>query len=313
MLRYSVVVPVHNEELNINELTKRLTSVMTQLGETFEILIIDDGSEDNTWKALQEVSKANKNLKAIRLSKNFGQHHAITAGLNICKGDWVVVMDGDLQDRPEVIPQLIGESEKGFDVVFVNRVNRPERMYYRILQRIFYFVLKYLSGINFNHAQANFSIINRKVVKYFNMFPEQARFYGSTIKWLGFKQSSISADHGTRFDGRPAYTLKSRIKLASDVILTFSEKPLVMSIKVGFIMAIASLSIFAWVVTSKIIWGYKILGWASLIASVFLSSGIIIFVLGILGIYIGRIFNEVKNRPLYVVDEHLNLNEKLTE
>ena len=313
MPKYSIVVPIHNEELNVNELTNRLMAVMSKVGETFEILIIDDGSQDNTWKILLEIGEVEKRLKAIRLSRNFGQHHAITAGLNICKGDWVVVMDGDLQDRPEVIPQLIDESIKGFDVVFVNRTNRPEKMYYRILQRIFYFTLKKLSGIKFNHSQANFSIINRKVVNYFNKFPEQARFYGSTIKWLGFKQSSVSADHGTRFGGRPAYTLKSRIKLASDVILTFSEKPLVMSIKVGFIMAIASLSIFAWVVTSKIIWGYKILGWASLIASVFLSSGIIIFVLGILGIYIGRIFNEVKNRPLYVVDEHLNLNEKLTE
>ena len=309
MLRYSVVVPVHNEELNINELTNRLISVMSQIGETFEILIIDDGSEDNTWDVLLEVSKANKNVKAIKLSRNFGQHHAITAGMKICNGDWVVVMDGDLQDRPEVIPQLIEESNKGFDVVFVNRVNRPERMYYKILQRIFYFVLKHLSGINFNHAQANFSIINRKVVYYFNMFPEQARFYGSTIKWLGFKQSSVSADHGTRFDGKPAYTLKSRFKLASDIILSFSEKPLVISIKLGFLMSIASFSIFIWVVTAKLLWGYKILGWASLIASIFLSSGIIIFVLGILGIYIGRIFTEVKNRPLYVVDEYLNLND----
>jgi glycosyltransferase involved in cell wall biosynthesis len=313
MPKYSVVVPVHNEELNLYELTNRLIAVMSQVGDTFEILIIDDGSEDNTWKTLLAISNVNKKVKAIRLSRNFGQHHAITAGLNACKGDWVVVMDGDLQDRPEVIPQLINETNKGFDVVFVNRINRPEKMYYRILQRIFYFTLKYLSGIKFNHSQANFSIINRKVVNYYNKFPEQARFYGSTIKWLGFKQSSVSADHGTRFSGRPAYTFKSRFKLASDVILTFSDKPLVISIKVGFIMSIASLSIFIWVVTAKLIWGYQILGWASLIASIFLSTGIIVFVLGILGIYIGRIFNEVKDRPLYVIDECLNLNENYKE
>lgn len=309
MPRFSVVVPVHNEELNINELTNRLLDVMSKVGQTFEILIIDDGSEDNTWNTLLEICEINKKVKAIRLSRNFGQHHAITAGLHTCKGDWVVVMDGDLQDRPEVIPQLIEESNKGFDVVFVNRINRPERMYYKILQRIFYFTLKFLSGVDFNHSQANFSIISRKVVIYFNQFPEQARFYGSTIKWLGFKQSSVSADHGTRFKGRPAYTLKSRFRLASDVILSFSEKPLIISIKVGFIMSIASLATFIWIVIAKLIWGYKILGWASLIASIFLSSGIIIFVLGILGIYIGRIFKEVKNRPLYVVDESSNLNE----
>jgi len=313
MPKYSVVVPVHNEELNINELINRLMAVMSHAGETFEIVIIDDGSEDNTWNTILAISEVNNKVKAIRLSRNFGQHHAITAGLKKCTGDWVVVMDGDLQDRPEVIPQLIYESKKGYDVVFVNRINRPESIRYKVLQRLFYFILKYLSGIKFNHSQANFSIISRKVVDYFNNFPEQARFYGSTIKWLGFKQSSVSADHGTRFSGRPAYTLKSRFRLASEVILTFSEKPLVLSIKIGFFMSITSLSIFIWVVTAKLIWGYQILGWASLIASIFLSSGIIIFVLGILGIYIGRIFKEVKNRPLYVVDEYLNLNDNNKE
>jgi dolichol-phosphate mannosyltransferase len=164
-----------------------------------------------------------------------------------------------------------------------------------------------LSGIKFDSTQANFSIINRKVVEAFNNFPENARFYGTTIKWLGFKKSQIEADHGTRFSGKPSYTIKKRIKLASDIIIAFSERPLKFAVNIGIMISTISVIGAAWIIFRALNYGYSVTGWTSLIFSIFFFSGILLVVLGIIGIYIGRIFQEVKRRPLYVISEKVNL------
>ena len=306
MTHLSVVVPVLNEETLIQELIKRVTLNCELITNDYEVIIVDDGSTDNTWLKISEASKLNKKIKGLKFSRNFGHHYAITAGLHESIGEWVVVMDGDLQDRPEVIPDLYKKSQEGYDVVFVSRKNRPERIYYRALQKIFYWFLKSLSGLNFDSTQANFSIINRKVVDAFKSFPENARFYGSTIMWLGFKRSKIFADHGKRLSGKPSYTLKKRLRLASDIILSFSERPLKFAIGVGVMISIISILVAAWIIYAAITWGYTVTGWTSLIFSIFFFSGIILVFLGIIGIYLGRVFQEVKRRPLFIISERLN-------
>ena len=308
MTHLSVVVPVFNEGSIIVELVKRVKTNLKLITDDFEIILVDDGSEDETWKFIENETKQEKRVKGIKFSRNFGHHYAITAGLHNSTGEWVVVMDGDLQDRPEVIPQLYKKSQDGFDVVFVSRQNRPEKLYYRIAQKIFYWTLKSLSGIDFDSRQANFSIINKKVVKAFKDFPENARFYGSTIKWLGFKRSFILADHGTRYSGKPSYTFKKRVKLALDIILSFSERPLKFAIGLGLLMSSISIFLALWIVYGTFKWGYSVIGWSSGIVSILFSSGIILTVLGIIGIYLGRIFQEVKGRPLFVISESQNLN-----
>jgi dolichol-phosphate mannosyltransferase len=308
MTHLSVVVPVFNEGSIIVELVKRVKTNVKLITEDFEIILVDDGSEDETWKFIENETRQEKRVKGIKFSRNFGHHYAITAGLHNSTGEWVVVMDGDLQDRPEVIPQLYKKSQDGFDVVFVSRQNRPEKLYYRIAQKVFYWTLKTLSGIDFDSRQANFSIINKKVVKAFKDFPENARFYGSTIKWLGFKRSFILADHGTRYSGKPSYTFKKRVKLALDIILSFSERPLKFAIALGLIMSTISIFLALWIVYGTFKWGYSVIGWSSGIVSILFSSGIILTVLGIIGIYLGRIFQEVKGRPLFVISESQNLN-----
>jgi glycosyltransferase involved in cell wall biosynthesis len=308
MTHLSVVVPVFNEGFIIVELVKRVKTNLKLITDDFEIILVDDGSEDETWKFIENETKQEKRVKGIKFSRNFGHHYAITAGLHNSTGEWVVVMDGDLQDRPEVIPELYKKSQEGFDVVFVSRQNRPEKLYYRIAQKIFYWTLKSLSGIDFDSRQANFSIINKKVVKAFKDFPENARFYGSTIKWLGFKRSFILADHGTRYSGKPSYTFKKRVKLALDIILSFSERPLKFAIALGLIMSTISIFLALWIVYGTFKWGYSVIGWSSGIVSILFSSGIILTVLGIIGIYLGRIFQEVKGRPLFVISESQNLN-----
>jgi dolichol-phosphate mannosyltransferase len=306
MTHLSVVVPLFNESTLIKDLVNRVKKNITLLTEDYEIILVDDGSQDQTWELIEIECKQEERIKGIKFSRNFGHHYAITAGLHKSSGEWVVVMDGDLQDRPEVIPDLYKKSQAGYDVVFVSRQNRPEKIYYRIAQKIFYWSLKKLSGVDFDSRQANFSIIHKKVVDAFMKFPENARFYGSTIKWLGFKRTFILADHGTRHSGKPSYTLKKRIKLALDIILSFSERPLKFAISCGLVLSSISILMAIWIVFGNFKWGYSVTGWPSVIVSVLFSGGFILTVLGIMGIYIGRIFQEVKGRPLYIIDNKIN-------
>jgi len=306
MTHLSIVIPLYNESTLISELIRQVNLSATEVTTDFEVMLIDDGSSDQTWNQILKLTEKQTNLKGIKLSRNFGHHYAITAGLKNATGEWVVVMDGDLQDRPEVIPKLYKKAQEGSDIVFVSRINRPEKLYYKIIQKTFYWFLGIMSGIKFDSTQANFSIINRKVVDAFNDFPESARFYGTTIKWLGFKSTQIQADHGIRFSGKPSYTFKKRIKLAADIIIAFSERPLKFAVVLGLLISTSSVIAAIWIIYSATNWGYSVTGWASLMFSIFFFSGILLIVLGIVGIYIGRIFQEVKRRPLYLISEKAN-------
>jgi dolichol-phosphate mannosyltransferase len=306
MTHLSVVIPVYNESSLIEELIRRVAINVKKITEDFEIIVVDDGSKDQTWELIEKEAQKENRLKGVKFSRNFGHHYAITAGLHTSTGDWVVVMDGDLQDRPEVIPDLYTKAKSGFDVVFVSRQNRPETWAYRIAQKTFYSLLNFFSGIKFDSRQANFSIISRKVVEAFKIFPERARFYGSTIKWLGFYRSEIFADHGTRHSGKPSYTLRKRIDLALDIILSFSDRPLKITIYLGILLSSLSFLIAASLLFRTLLWGYEVSGWASLIISTIFLSGVIISILGIISIYIGRIYDEVKKRPLFVISKTTN-------
>jgi glycosyltransferase involved in cell wall biosynthesis len=306
MSHLSVVVPVYNESTLIEELVKRIKINLELITEDFEIIIVDDGSQDKTWELIEIEAMHEERIKGLKFSRNFGHHYAITAGLLNAKGEWVVVMDGDLQDRPEVIPELYKKAKEGFDVVFVSRQNRPESFFYKLLQKLFYFLLNFISGLKLNSKEANFSIINRKVVKEFNKFPDQNRFYGSTIKWLGFKRTSIKAVHGKRFSGKPSYTVRKRVNLAIDILTSFSERPLRISIYIGVIFSALSLIVF-------IISGYIFL-FTDIRLNEFIFfgnliiffSGILLTVIGISSIYIGKIFNETKKRSLFIISDKLN-------
>ena len=254
----SVVAPIFNEGPVVKEFVKQVTEVLTSQVLDYEVILVDDGSTDDSWKYIESAANENKKIVALKLSKNFGHHYAITAGLHNSAGQWVVVMDSDLQDRPEVIPDLLKKAQEGYDVVFVSRQQRPESLVYKFSQKIFYVILRSLSGIDFDSKQANFSIISRKVVEAFMIFPENARFYGSTIKWLGFSRSSIEASHGSRFSGKPSYTLKKRINLALDIILSFSDRPLKFAVGFGLAMSIISLILSIWIFARAYIWGFNI-------------------------------------------------------
>lgn len=309
MTKVSIVVPLLNEETLLSELVGRIKENVEKKYRDFELILIDDGSVDRTWELIGLESMKDSRVKGIQFSRNFGHHYAITAGLNYSRGDWVIVMDGDLQDRPEVIPELISKAQEGFEVVFVSRKNRPESRKYLFVQKLFYGLVKWSSGIKIDSTQANFSIVSRKVVNAFKTISENARFYNTNIKWLGFKSCTIFADHGKRYSGHSSYTLKRRIRLAFDIILSYSEKPLRMAIGLGILISLISTVTAFLILYRYIVWGFTVSGWASTIITILFSTGSILVVLGIMGVYLGRVFQEVKKRPLYIVSNSFNLDE----
>jgi glycosyltransferase involved in cell wall biosynthesis len=307
MTHISAVIPLLNEEKLVTEIIKRVDMNLSKISQDYQIILVDDGSSDSTWQVIKTESVKNSKISGIRFSRNFGHHYALAAGINHSNSEWVVVMDGDLQDRPEVIPDLYKKAQEGFDVVFVNRIEREDSLFYLLAQKIFYKILNLLSGLKFNSKQANFSIISKKVVESHRLFGEQARFYGSTILWMGFARASIDANHGKRFEGKPSYTFKKRFKLAYDIIISFSERPLKLIIMFGVAVSILSIFFAIWIAIKALQSDFSVLGWPSIIFSIFFTSGLNLIILGLLGIYIGRIFNQVKQRPIYIIQEEVNL------
>lgn len=306
MKHLSVVIPVLNEEKVIEVLIERVIKNAELITNDYEILIIDDGSQDKTWDKILSESLKNKNVKGFRFSRNFGHHFAISAGLHNSTGQWVIVMDGDLQDRPEVFLDLYRKAQDGFEVVFVSRQDRPENIAYLLLQKAYYHLLRLLSGIAFDSTTANFSIISKKVVESFKNFPELYRFYGSTIKWLGYPQATIKANHGNRFAGKSSYSVKKRLQLAADVIFSYSVRPLKFAIYLGLVVTLFSFIFLIWTLSRWIFSENVVDGWSSVISFVGILGGTIITILGIIGNYVGRTYEQVKNRPLYIISESVN-------
>jgi polyisoprenyl-phosphate glycosyltransferase len=304
MTSISVVVPIFREELTLRELYRRLNEVLSKICQDFEVILVSDGGRDRSWHIIRELSATDMRVKGVKFTRNFGQHLAISAGLDVCDGDWVVVMDGDLQDRPEVIPELYAKAQQGYDVVFVSRMERPESAMYRLAARLFWKILKFLARTDYDPAHGNFSIVSRRVVEQYRVMGETLRFYGGILDWLGYARTSITAAHGTRYAGQPGYNLWKRLLLAYHIILAHSDRPLHFSIAFGFLISLWSGATGIWIVLRSIfIKEYLIPGWASVMVSIYFMGGIILIVLGILGIYVGKIFNEIKDRPLYVVED----------
>lgn len=305
MTHITAVVPVLNEALNVAELTSRLCASLAKVSEDFTVVIVDDGSTDDTWARLTALSKEEPRIGGVRLTRNFGQHRAITAGLRTADADWVVVLDGDLQDRPEVIPELYAKAQEGFPAVFVERTDRPEGRAYMAAQRLFYAVLRKLTGTAYDGTHGNFSIISRDVVERYNALPETDRFYGGLIDWLGFERASIKAKHGERFAGKPSYNLMKRLRFARNIILSFATRPLDFTLTVGLMVTMGALFFGFVVLVRALLFGYAIQGWASLMVSIYFLGGVQMVMIGMVGLYVGRISDEVKGRPSFVAGEVL--------
>ncbi len=304
MARLSIVAPVFREAAVLREFYARTRAAISPITEDFEIVLVSDGGNDGSWQVINELGAVDRRVKGVKFTRNFGQHLAISAGLDACDGDWVVVMDSDLQDRPEVIPELYAKAQQGYEVVFVSRTNRPEPPLYQFAARLFYRLFRMLANTDYDPAHGNFSIVSRRVVERYRSMGETLRFYGGILDWLGFERASIEAPHGTRFAGQPGYNLRKRLKLASQIVLAHSDRPLHLSVLFGLIISMWSGATGCYMIVRSLFFKqYSVEGWTSLMVSVFFMGGIILLVLGIIGIYIGKIFNEIKRRPLYVVGD----------
>ena len=270
--------------------------------------MVNDGSPDDAWTTISRLGMHDARVKGIELSRNFGQHHAITAGLDHARGDWVVVMDCDLQDRPAEIINLYNKAKEGFDVVFGRRAVRKDSFFKRLGSGLFYRVLSYFTDQKFDASISNFSIISRKVANAFVQIREQNRNYVLCILWMGFKTAQINIEHEQRATGRSSYTVRKLIYFAYDIIIAQSNKPLRLSITFGFAMAFSALAYGGYLVARYFSTGVGVEGWTSTIVSIFLVGGILLANMGVLGVYLGKVFNEEKRRPIYVVATTINLN-----
>lgn len=297
----SVVIPVYKAEHCLNELYLRLKAALESISPDFEIVLVEDCGGDNSWQVIVQLAAADPRVRGIQFSRNFGQHYGITAGLEHCHGDWVVVMDCDLQDRPEEIPRLYLKAQEGYDIVLARRGVRQDPLLKRITSWIFYKLFSYLADIEYDGASGNFRIMSRKVVENFRLMGEQLRFFGGLVQWLGFPTSSIEVAHAERFEGNSTYTFAKLWKLAAETIIAYSDKPLRIGVRFGFGMAGLAFCYGLYILLRAYLYGSPIPGWNSMIISLYFIGGIIIAMLGIIGIYLGKAFDESKKRPLYIV------------
>jgi polyisoprenyl-phosphate glycosyltransferase len=314
MAYISVVTPVYNEvAATLNALVDRLAAALMSVAADYEIILVDDGSRNDAWESICTISRANPKVKGIRLARNFGQHSAIAAGLDHALGEWVVVMDSDLQDRPEVIPELHKRAIAGYDVVFVDREARPEAKIYQFIAATFYKLLNFLAGQEFQSKQGNFSIISREVVEAVQDVPDRDRFYGGTVRWLGFRHTSITARHDKRFGGEPAYNWRSRFRFAFQLILGYSTRLLYLAVVLGLVMALISLvmaaEIVVYAITNPTL---PVPGWPSVATIVLFTAGVTNVMVGLIGIYLADLIERSKGRPRYVVQRRVgNLPKRI--
>ena len=297
----SVVIPVYKAGQCLDELYWRLKAALESISSDFEIVLVEDCGGDNSWEVIERLAAADPRVRGIQFSRNFGQHYGITAGLDCSRGEWVVVMDCDLQDRPEEIPRLYGKAQEGYDVVLARRGARRDPPLKRITSWLFYKIFSYLADIEYDGASGNFRIMSRKVVANFRRMGEQLRFFGGLVQWMGFPTASIEVEHAERFVGKSTYTFAKLWKLAAETIIAHSDKPLRLAVRFGFVMAVFSFCYGMYILGYALFYGSSIPGWNSLIVSLYFLGGIIIAILGILGIYLGKTFDESKKRPLYII------------
>jgi dolichol-phosphate mannosyltransferase len=303
MAHLSVVIPVYKAEDSLTELYRRLVASLETITRDFEIVLVEDCGGDRSWEMIAELARADARVKGIQFSRNFGQHYGITAGLDHCDGDWVVVMDCDLQDRPEEIPRLYAKAQEGYDVVLAARGRRNDPALKRFGSWVFYRIFSWLADTEYDGDAGNYRIVSRKVVESCRRMREQLRFFGGLVNWLGFPTASIPVQHDPRLEGRSTYTLAKLWRLAADTIIAYSDKPLRLAVRFGFAMSFLAFLYGLTILYRGLVHDIPVTGWASLIVSLYFIGGVIIAILGIIGIYLGKTFDEVKRRPLYIVSK----------
>jgi len=301
----SVVAPVFNEEGTVDELHRRVMAAVAPLG-PYEIVIVDDGSTDGTWERLRALAATDSNLRLLRLSRNFGHQIALTAGLDEARGDAVICIDGDLQDPPEVIPELVARWQEGYDVVYGVRERREGETRFKLATAsLFYKGINRMSPVDIPAQAGDFRLLSRRALDALREMPERARFLRGMTSWIGFRQTGVPYAREARFAGSTKYPLRRMLRFASDAVTSFSTTPIRFVTVLGFVTVLLCLVALVWTLYLRLFTEQTIQGWTSVVVVVLFLGGVQLVSLGIIGQYVGRIFDEVKGRPLYVVDERI--------
>ncbi|UCC39062.1 MAG: glycosyltransferase family 2 protein [Candidatus Aminicenantes bacterium] len=303
----SIVIPVYNEEKNLPELYKRLFRIIKRLKKSCEIIFVDDGSTDESFEILKKTNRRNENVKVIKFSRNFGHHIAISAGLDHSRGNAVVLMDGDLQDPPEEIPKLYEKYKEGYDIVYAVRKTRKDPFLKKAVSKFFHLIFRLLGKIETPPESGIFRIMSRQSVEALQSCRERSRFITALINWTGFSHIGVETRRESRYAGRSKYNLFKSLRLAMDGFMSFSFFPLRIATYIGFFVALISFTMMIYMLIKKLFFGIPILGYVSIIISVLFIGGVQLLIIGIMGEYIGRIYTEVKSRPMYIIKEKLGI------
>jgi dolichol-phosphate mannosyltransferase len=303
-MEISVIVPSFNEEKNVPLIYERLTSTLSQISDDYEIIFVNDCSKDNTLSVIKTIAQEDSHVKYISFSRNFGHQIAVSAGLDLCKGEAVVIIDADLQDPPELILEMYEKYKEGYKVVYARRKSREgETWFKKITAKLFYRFLSAMTSIEIPVDVGDFRLIDKVIVKHLRNMPEKSKYIRGQISWIGYKQTFVEYHRDARLYGKTNYPLKKMLRLAFDGITAFSDKPLKMASAIGILSAIISLLAIIYALFSHFIFDSVVSGWTSLIISVLFIGGVQLITIGIIGEYIARINNDVRNRPLYIIDE----------
>jgi glycosyltransferase involved in cell wall biosynthesis len=307
----SVISPVYGASGLLHELVEEIKVAVAQITDRYEIILVEDCGPDDSWEKIKALCLADKRVVGIRHSRNFGQQYALNCGLDHAAGEWVVTLDCDLQDRPAEIANLYRKAQEGFDIVLVSRQNRQDDFIKKFCSRTFYRMLSYLTDTHQDSSVANFAIYRRTVVDALKSMNDYYRYYPTMIQWVGFKSTKLEIEHAERTDGiKSSYNFRKRQTLALDTIISFSDKPLRLTVKLGILISVLTAMSAVVLVVRYFMGTVEVSGWTSLFFSIWFLSGLIITILGMIGIYVGRIFESVKCRPSYIVGEILNYSDK---
>jgi len=309
----SIVSPVYACDGCLEDLCERLCRTLDGMHASHEIILVCDASPDDSWQRIREIASRDHRVIGLRLARNVGQHCAISAGLQHAVGAWVVVMDCDLQDVPEEIPALLAKAREGHDIVFAQRVERQDTWLKRLASRGFYRLLGYLTGTRYDASTANFGVFSARAIQAVNALPERGRFFPLMVRWAGYPTAVLPVSHAKRASGKTTYTFRKLFRLAIEIVLAYSDKPLRLVAKAGVLLSLVAFALAGWSVYRYLNGDVAVAGYTSIIASIWLLGGATIFCVGVVGLYVGRMFNDIKQRPYYTVDETVNLRDRIRE
>ncbi len=304
-IKISIVSPIYMAEDILQELVNHIKLNIKPITNSYEIILVEDGSTDNSWEKIMELKKSHSKITGLKLSKNFGQHAAIYAGLEQATGEWIIVMDCDLQDDPSYFNKLYNKAIEGWDIVLARRVNRLDSFFKRIFSKIFYKFLGYLTDSEQDSSIANFGIYHKNVISSLKEMKDYIKYFPTSVNWVGYKKTTLDVNHEKRLSGKSTYSYRKLIRLGINVVLSFSDKPLRIVVKLGILISFISMLIALYYLVKYFSGEILVTGFTSLIVSIWFLSGVIITTIGMAGLYIGRIFDQAKDRPVYIIQKKI--------